>query len=351
MKRKLISIGMKLLLSLAAVVLAIAAGELIVRALYPEYGIPVFTTKLLTEFDPLLGWRKIPNFRGAHVQDEYAIVEQINSKELLFFQSEGKKYEPDLVIVLYYANDAPMNIKPYYGIWNRGQKPLFELVDGKLSLKSKPKKTWDREEEAAKDLAKNEHEYKQAFALTDLQTWYLYRLYKHVRTRGRENVINELPVDQDAQNRRETDQSPSPGSRYRGRQQEWVMTEALMAKLKKEASSVDCEFLLYYVPLKNEVYSGSKRTSPHEYNLQAISSRHDIRFIPTLETFRKQAELLENSGKRLYWKKDSHWTPEGHHLTGLILAEHILAHQPGVRKDDLEAGGGGVPSSVLPSRP
>ena len=385
------NLGKKMLLSLAAVVLAVAAGEILVRAVYPEYGIPVFTTKLFTEFDPLLGWRKIPNFRGTHVQDEYTIVEQFNSKglrgpeypyekpegeyrilvlgdsfcegytveyqdlfseimkrklndacktrievinagtggygtdqELLFFQTEGKKYEPDLIIVLYFANDAPMNVKPYYGTWQRGQKPLFELVDGELSLKSRPEKTWDLDELAEKDLEENEHEYERGFVLTDLETWYLYRLYKHVRSRGTENVINELPIDQAAEEAGDAEQAPGPGAGYRGRQQEWVMTEALMAELEKEASSIGSEFLLYYVPLKQEVYPGKNHASSIEYNLRVLSDRRDIRFIPTLKMFRKQAEILEDSGKRLYWKKDSHWTPEGHHLTGLILAEYVL---------------------------
>lgn len=393
-KRKLISIGMKLSLSLAAVVLAIAAGECIVRAVYPEYGIPVFTTKLFTEFDPLLGWRKIPNFRGTHVQDEYTIVEQFNSKglrgpeypykkpkgeyrilvlgdsfcegytveyqdlfseilkqklndagetriavinagtggystdqELLFFQTEGKKYDPDLVIVLYFANDAPMNVRPYYSTWHRGQKPLFELVDGKLSLKSKPEKTWDREELAERDLQKNEHEYKRGFILTDLETWYLYRLYQHVTSRGTENVIHELPIDQATERAGDAEQARSSGAGYRGREQEWIMTEALMAELKKEASSIGSEFLLFYVPVKNEVYSRKNRTSSIEYNLRVLSDRRGIRFIPALKTFQKQAEILKAIGKRLYWKKDSHWTPEGHHLTGLILAEYILENR------------------------
>ncbi len=390
--RKLISPGVKMLLTLTSVALAIAACECIVRVIYPEYGIPVFTTKLLTEFDPLLGWRKIPNFRGVHVQEEYTVIEGFNSKglrgpeypyekpkgdyrilvlgdsfaegytvefqdlfseimkkklnatlknrievinagtggystdqELLFFQTEGKKYEPDLVIVLYYANDAPMNIKPYYGVWNRGQKPLFELVDGKLSLKSKPEKTWDREEEAAKDLAKNEHEYKQDFVLTDLQTWRLYRLYRHVRTRGVENVVNEPLIVQDARNTGNTDQPPGAG--YKGERLEWIMTEALMVELKKEASNIGSKFLLYYVPLRYEVHPEQKDSSLIERNLRVLSRRGDIQFIPTLETFQKRAGILKDSGKRLFWKKDAHWTPEGHHLTGLILAEYIIAHQ------------------------
>ena len=220
-----------------------------------------------------------------------------------------------------------MNIQPYYRVWNRGQKPLFELIDGKLSLKSKPQKTWDREEETAKDQAKNEHEYKQPFVLKDTSTWYLYRLYKHVKSRGTENVIHELPVDDDSEKTADTSQRPDANAGYRGKQKEWIMTEALMAELQKEAAGIGCDFLLYYVHLKREVYSGRNSTSPLEHNLHLLSSRHDIDFIPTLNTFQKEAEILKASDKRLYWKKDSHWTPEGHHLTGLILAEHILDNQ------------------------
>ncbi len=390
-RRRVLLLGLKLLMSLTATGIALLASEGIVRLLYPEYGIPVFTTKLLTEFDPLLGWRKIPNFRGAHVQEEYTIVEQFNSKglrgpeypyekpggeyrililgdsfaegytvefpdlfsevlerklndaletpvevinagtggystdqELLFFQTEGKKYAPDLVVVLYCTNDAPMNVRPYYHVWKRGQKPLFELVDGELRLKSKPKKTWDREELNAKDLERHDHAYEKPFNPVDLDTWFLYRLYKHATRRETENVIHELPLMTDAE-AGGAEAPPEAGTDYQGPRPQWVMTEALMAEIRKEAAGIGCAFLLYHVPTKGEVY-GRSRKSRDEHNLRVLSRRHDMDFIPTIRTFRKQAEILGRSGKRLYWKKDSHWTPEGHHLTGLILAEHILAN-------------------------
>lgn len=390
--RSIVSFLKRLLLAMFAIVLAVAASEFTVRRLYPEYGVPVFSTKLLTEFDPLLGWRKIPGFRGAHIQEEYTIVEQFNSRglrgpeypyekpvgeyrilalgdsftegytvefedlfsemlkkhlnaelktrievinagtggystdqELLFFQTEGKKYNPDLVIVLYCDNDAAMNIQPYYRTWSRGQKPLFELIDGKLSLKSTPQKTWDREEEAAKDLAKNEHEYKRKFKVLDLNTWYIYRLYRHAKSRGTENVIDAVTADETLENTFEDKDVAKDG--YQGGQQEWVMTEALMGELKKEAESVGARFLLYNIPGKQDVYPGTRKERPIEHNLRVLSSRRDINFIQTVDVFRKQAAALDGAGKRLYWKKDSHWTPEGHHLTGLILAKHILLHR------------------------
>jgi hypothetical protein len=382
----------KLLLALVATSLALAAAEYVVRLRYPEYGIPVFSTKLFTEFDPLLGWRKIPNFHGAHVQNEYTIMERFNSKglrgpeytyekppgeyrililgdsfaegytvefedlcsellerklnaelkkpvevinagtggygtdqELLFFRTEGRKYNPDLVIVLYCNNDAPMNTKSYYNTWDRGQKPLFELVDGKLSLKSTPKKTWDRNEEAEKDRTRNKHDYKQGFVLWKPETWYLYRLYKHVITRRSRN-IQDAGVPEQKTEVAQGEKPPIDAS-YRGRKEDWIMTEALMAQIKKEAADAGSRFMVFNIPDKNEVYNPKPPECAIEYNLRLLSSRHEITFIPTVEIFRKQAALLEPSGKRLYWKKDSHWTAEGHHLTAQILGQHLLTHR------------------------
>jgi len=381
-----------LLVMLIATAFALGVAEGIVRLIYPEFGIPIFTTKLFTEFDPLLGWRKIPNFHGTHVQDEYTIVERFNSKglrgpeypykkpagefrilvlgdsfaegytvefeelcsellkqklstglnkhvqvinagtggystdqELLFLRTEGVKYEPDLVIVLYCENDAPMNVKSVYYTMGRGQKPLFALEDGKLSLKSTPQKTWDRTEEAEKDTAKKEHDYKKPFSLLKPDTWYLYRLTKYVLNRRSKNATAGGPIEQVLESAPED--KPAGDTAYRGRQDEWNMTEALMAQIQKEAADAGAKFLLYSIPQKEDVYSAKAPDSAIEHNLRVMSQRHAMKFIPTIATFRKQAANLESSQKRLYWKKDSHWTPEGHRLTAEILAQHILSHR------------------------
>ena len=381
-----------LLVMLIATAFALGLAECIVRLIYPEFGIPIFTTKLFTEFDPLLGWRKIPNFHGTHVQDEYTIVERFNSKglrgpeypykkpageyrilvlgdsfaegytvefeelcsellkqklntglnkrvqvinagtggystdqELLFLRTEGVKYEPDLVIVLYCENDAPMNVKSVYYTMGRGQKPLFALEDGKLSLKSTPQKTWDRTKDAEKDLAKKEHDYKKPFSLLKPDTWYLYRLTKYVLSRRSKNATAGGPIEQALESAPED--KPAGDTVYRGRQDDWIMTEALMAQIQKEAADAGAKFLLYSIPQKEDVYSAKAPDSAIEHNLHVMSQRHAMKLIPTIATFRKQAANLASSQKRLYWKKDSHWTPEGHRLTAEILAQHILSHR------------------------
>lgn len=382
----------KLLLALVSTIVALLISEGVVRKVYPEYGTPVFSTKLFTEFDPLLGWRKIPGFHGTHVQEEYTIVERFNSRglrgpeiaydkppgvfrilllgdsftegytveyedlfsehlrrllskasktrievinagtggystdqELLFYRTEGRLYHPDLVVVMYCANDAPMNVKPYYNTWDRGQKPLFEQVDGQLVLKSKPQKTWDREELAGKDRAGKEHTYKQGFAFWNPQTWYLYRLYDHVRQmRNKEPLPDGTPLEL-------APAEPTPellaDDAFRGRQPEWIMTEALLEQIHKEAADDGAKFLLFNIPEKREIYGAQVARMDVEHNLQTISRRHGIEWIPTVRIFRDQAAALKNTGGRFYWVKDSHWTAEGHRLAGQILAQKIIANR------------------------
>ncbi len=393
-KKKTAPLWKKLTLLGATLAFCLLMSEGIVRLRFPEYGIPVYTTKLFTEFDPMLGWRKIPNFRGKHVQDEYTIFEHINSKglrgpefpyekpedkyrilvlgdsfaegytvefadlfsevlrekladklpqdidvinagtggystdqELLFFQHEGKKYHPDLTILLFFSNDLPFNIRDYYAPFGRGQKPLFELKDGELSLKSSPVATWDRDKMQAEDEA--EHAVESSFPWT-LDSWYLYRLSNHVLTARTENVIDQLPAvsvkeASNSSNKENTDAKLQISNDEQRR--EWEMTEALLAKLQAETKTSGSEFLLFYVPVKREVYRKNRRVvsraSTIERNLKIVATRNEIDLLQTTAIFQAQAKSLANSKKYLYWQEDAHWTAEGNHLAGLILAEHI----------------------------
>ena len=393
MKAKILRRWMgRLLLALGSAVFSLGLCEVIVRRLYPEYGIPVFTTKLFTEFDPVLGWRKIPGFRGTHVQEEYTVVEQFNSKglrgpeipyekpagtyrvlvlgdsftegytvefadlfseilrgkladatsarvemvnagtggysndqELLFFRTEGRRYQPDLVLVLYCANDAPMNTKTYYNTWDRGQKPRFSLVNGELVQDHQPRKTWDRAEEAGKDLARKEHDYKKSFEFWKPDTWFLHRLVRHALARRQ----GRRPPDGMLADGSGSDPSapPSAPGAYRGRVEEWDLTEALLGQIQREAAEVGAKFLVFNIPEKGEVYAATPPAHPVEENLRELCRRRDLPLVPAVEAFRRQAALLAKEGRRLYWKKDAHWTPEGHRLAAELIARHLLGNR------------------------
>ncbi len=56
-------------------------------------------------------------------------------QELLYFRTEGKKFSPDLTVVMFCTNDVwSNNVKGNY----RGQKPLFRLRKGRLVLRNVP---------------------------------------------------------------------------------------------------------------------------------------------------------------------------------------------------------------------
>ena len=418
-KRKHTALWKKLVLLLVSLLIALALSEGAVRLLYPEYGIPVHTTKLFTEFDPRLGWRKKPNFRGQHVQDEYTIVEQLNARgqrgpvfpyekpddayrilvlgdsfaegytvefrdlfseimserlnrtlerdievinvgtggygtdqELLFFEDEGSKYEPDLTVLLFFINDLTFNIRDNYTPKGRGQKPLFELKDGELKLKSLPKATWSHDEVMAQDRA--EHPTEDSFVPWRPERWYLYRLLRHSLTAGTENVINELPTiphsvpgvagsDARSDEQGGDDERRMRFSNDRNRR-EWEMTEALLGRLKERVEDGVGSLVIFYVPVRGEVYNGKREvvsnTSRIESNLGIVADRNGIDFIPSIALFRAEARILAGQDKFLYWKKDPHWTAEGNHLTGLIIAEHIRTHRDRYQLDEPRAAGG-----------
>lgn len=403
-KPKPTSLPKKLALLLSSLLISLALAEVTVRLIYPAYGIPIHTTKLFTEFDPKLGWRKIPNFTGQHVQPEYTIIETLNARgqrgpifpyakppntyrililgdsfaegytvnlpdlfsqtlsqnlntnspqkievintgtggystdqELLFFQDEAVKYQPDLTVLLFFKNDLTFNIKDNYNAKSRGQKPLFELNDGNLTLKSLPQKTWSNDEVAADDLEK--HPPQESFAPWRPSTWFLYRLTLHTLTAGTQNGINNLPAipqTADENTRQEknagTQDENSGGMAYtyKSARREWQMTEALLAKLNEEVQAADSSLLLYYVPLKGEVYTKNRavtsKPSALESNLAIVAKRHGIDFLPTTALFQAEAKILTPQNQFLYWKKDPHWTAQGNHLTALILTEYINEH-------------------------
>jgi len=68
----------KLLLAFLSLLLVIALAELLVRVLPLSHGLP-YDVQVITKYDSLLGWSKIPNARRNFVTEEYRISESINS--------------------------------------------------------------------------------------------------------------------------------------------------------------------------------------------------------------------------------------------------------------------------------
>ncbi len=390
------------LLLVVSATLALLAAEFLVRTIYPEYGVPVQKVRVFTEFDPLLGWRKIPDFRGVYEQREYTAATRINSKglrgpeyayakasnayrilvlgdsfaegysaefedlfsevmrkllnrevectvevinggtggystdqELLFFQTEGRKYQPDLTILLFYHNDLKYNLRSKYPLLDRGAKPLFTLEDGTLTLSTRPTPPASAERPSATNGGEV------PFRIHDLNTWYLYRLCRHTLrvSASQHDMIAQSLTTEEFEEMMALDEpsviveagndESSPSDELR---RQWEMAEALLVKLKEECATESSELILFFVPHRGDVYTRQDEIRdskpPVLANLARVAERNEIDFINPLPLFRsKAAELIETEGRRLYWRRDAHWTPEGNQLVGHLLAKYVLKNR------------------------
>jgi hypothetical protein len=71
---------LNLSLLVSSLLLSLLLGEALIRAFYGAPAEQLGHHQLFMEYDPLLGWRKIPHVTGRHVTSEYAISERMNSK-------------------------------------------------------------------------------------------------------------------------------------------------------------------------------------------------------------------------------------------------------------------------------
>jgi lysophospholipase L1-like esterase len=288
---------------------------------------------------------------NANASDRY--YEVINSgtggystdQEFLFFQHEGKKYKPNLTILLFYDNDVWFNNRPKY---RRGYKPLFHMEDeGTLRLTNVPVPQPDS---ALKVDAIEGRFWKNpldTIALWISKKSYVYRfvsdrimgtafLHKFAIKIGLVKVHAEDPAGD----------KPAPiPDEFRVYQNEqntevenaWRITEALLQKLNEEVASVGSILLVFYVPVRASVYLDEWQKMKRQYGiaedqwsiehirntLMAICQRSDFDCLDPLDAFRAEAYRLRTVGKRLYFIDDGHWNADGHRFVGEMLARYI----------------------------
>ncbi len=360
--------------------------------------------KIFCEYDSLLGWRKIPNFSGFHVQPEYKVLENFNSKglrgpeysyekrdneyrvlilgdsfaegytvefnqlfsevlksllnenshqeyyevinsgtggystdqELLFFQTEGKKYDPDLTILLFTDNDPWYNNQPKY---THGYKPLFKLIDGKLTLTNVPTPKPDTTHSQHANVASRNTLFRRT------KDWLNYNSYLYTTIRGRIENSYRLFALAKKLGLTEPDRSLEIPALYgvylkkynNAIRRAWETTESIINTLKEETDSSGSDLLIFYVPSRASIYPDYRSGTERKYRLSEkdwdielvgrqlseICKRNDIDLINTTHRFKTEAEQLNKSGKRLYYVIDGHWNVNGHRLAGRILAEYI----------------------------
>lgn len=407
---KLKKVSLNLLLLCGSLLISLLTLELLVKMFLPA---SPEQHQLFVEYDPLLGWRKIPNMVGEHVTSEYTVSESINSKgirgpeysyekaegdyrililgdsfaegysvefeqlfseilksrlnqnnkdihievinagtggystdqELLFFQNEGQKYNPDLTILMFFDNDVWYNNQTYY--W-RGHKPMFKLTNNStLELTNVPvPKPVNDPADVNPIKGKN--------SLDTVKIW-LDRnssLYTFIRDRVENTpflraigaksglVRSKLPIPGDF---RIYEAHPNNDV-----VEAWRITEALIARLKEETISIDSEFLIFFVPARENVYPAVWNLMKEQYNisddhwdmkqiqrtLQTICTRNNIDCITPIDSFRKKANELQADNQLMYYPEDNHWNVNGHKFAGELLTDYIIQNY--LNKNDLQ---------------
>ncbi len=268
-------------------------------------------------------------------------------QELLLFQTEGKRYQPDLTVLVVYDNDIWFNGQSYYYIGgvDRGHKPLFSLEGGRLTLTQEqvpPPTSWVRKLSAGMPHQEDASVGRKIkFFLAEHS-----HLYRMIRTRVKNTAfLYQWAIDlgiADPIGNGDTIPIPEQFGIYRttyspDTRKAWTITEALLAQFQKEARALESELLVMHAPFGGTVdstiwerYRRNYGVSEEEWSrdqvnqeLAAITRRLGIDFLNPVPFMRARHRVLAEKGQKLYYEKDIHWNPEGNHVIGQILGDYI----------------------------
>ncbi len=259
-------------------------------------------------------------------------------QELLFFQNEGRKYNPDLTILMFFQNDLAYNNQSKD--WGMFYKPLFKEINGKLVLTNVPVPKPDKIVHYDQLKPKEETVFKR------LRVWLHNKsyLYGFLKERVKNTYfINDLAIKLHLKDKpgNEDDLLLREYSVWEKEYNEsvresWQITEAMLIKLKEETDSIGSGLLVFLIPheaaVHQELWSKIKRNygfSAEDWNIEQVGlelgvvcKRNDIDFINPTDLFRAKANEL-GKNKMLYDPINRHWNVEANEFVGKLLADYI----------------------------
>ncbi len=248
-------------------------------------------------------------------------------QELLYLIRQGRRFEPDFVVLLFCDNDVLYNLRSRYWTSN---KPLYGIAaDGSLELTNVP-----LERPGARRLPLS----------VRVKAWFLknshvYRLVRDriqgnpgLRALGRRLGFLEgavgVPEDYRVWRRRTDEET----------EQAWRLTGDLLRELDRQVEALGAELIVFHVPFRPAVYTeewdtmkGLWGVDEEDWDMNVtgrrladIAGEAGIHYVDPLDAFRARALEVAAPSDRLYYRLDGHWTALGHDLVAEILADRIL---------------------------
>lgn len=326
--------------------LLLAEGGLALAGYPPAY---TDHQQLFVEYDSVRGWRNIPNAHRRYVTPEFTVDMQYNAhayrgplvdyakpagtyrvvllgdsylegytvplqdrvaevaagmlpgvqvvalgtggystdQELLWYESEGARYSPDLVVVLFCINDVWYNAQ---GSYPRGAKPLFRVAGDSLVLTGVP---------VPRVLATVQPRR------SSLKGWIAEHshLVQLIQRAMRRSTVLQAAAGAPAE------LSPFAERPTAAADSAIHMTEKLLARLQREVRDGGAKLVVMLIP--------ETRTRASEVFAE-ICARAGVECVDPTPRFANRTDVN--------FREDGHWNAAGHKLAAEVLAEIVTRH-------------------------
>jgi lysophospholipase L1-like esterase len=263
-------------------------------------------------------------------------------QELIWLETEGLRYEPNLVVLLFYANDIWYNAQPDY--W-RGSKPFFVGRDGSLALSNVPvpEPNLDDEEDADGSVVGLLRGWAEKHSQLGRLAGLTLRGYPRVRAwavrLGLAGLTPEMILDAEDQALVPAEFTVFWDPLTPEAAHALDLTEQLLDRMRQSVEGAGGRFAVFHVPFRGSVYTeessirgqfGLSAEGPNALAvarwLEEVCLRRELTCLEPLDQFMRAARSLATDGERLYYQHDWHWNANGHRLAAEILAAHVLAN-------------------------
>ena len=260
-----------------------------------------------------------------------------NDQELLFYRLEGRKYQPDLVLLAFQStSDVLENHREletrYMG---REYKPFFVLNEGKLELVNFPYK------EPPSPPPRGVVGRVKRFLFMNSRLYPVAGRFIKKRMQGLREWLQARGL-----------MKPEPGNPVAGGipmamylyavdyppewEEAWAVTKAIIAQLHQEVEADGAQLAVVILPdrhlVEGDYLAWALRTYPamreRDWDLdkpnRIMRAFLEEQAIPYLEMVEEFREYTRQSGRPLYYPRDGHWNREGHHLAGELIYHWLV---------------------------